>query len=155
MQKKTFNPDKITKATQYDISDIHSIEKECFTNPWKISFYYDELSNEFSNTYIYRDNDEESAAGFIIFRKITDTIEIIKIAVKKEFRKKGIGSLLMNFLLSGQSADGVHTFFLEVRVSNKEAIRFYRKFGFQTSGTRKNYYRNPAEDALVLKFRKD
>lgn len=155
MQRKTFNPDKITKATQNDISDIHSIEEESFSNPWKISFFYTELANEFSNTFIYREKNKEPAAGFIIFRKVTDTIEILKIAVKKDFREKGIGSGLMNFLLSGQFTEGVNTFFLEVRASNEEVIRFYRTFKFNISGTRKNYYRNPAEDALILKFRKN
>ncbi|MEN8153182.1 MAG: ribosomal protein S18-alanine N-acetyltransferase [Acidobacteriota bacterium] len=155
MQKKTYDLTKIKKATPQDLSEIHLIEKESFSNPWKISFFSGELSNVFSNTFIYREKDEEQAIGFIIFRKIADTIEIIKIAVKKNYRDMGIGSFLMNFILSGPYSDEILSFFLEVRTSNDEAIRFYKKFGFNITGIRKNYYSNPTEDALILNFRKN
>ena len=155
MQKKTYNPGKITKATQNDISYVTIPVVAKMIIRWKMSFFYDELTNEFSNMFIYRETNNEPAAGFIVVRKVTNTIEILKIAVKKKFRKKGIGSEMMNFIMSGQFAEGVNIFSLEVRASNEEAIKFYRSFKFERSGFRKNYYKDPPEDAMILQLRKD
>ncbi|HDH96477.1 MAG TPA: ribosomal-protein-alanine N-acetyltransferase, partial [Proteobacteria bacterium] len=74
------------------------------------------------------------------------------IAVKDRWRRMGIGSALLKRLLTAARERGVRKAYLEVRVSNIEAIGLYEKHGFLVSGIRKAYYSDTGEDALVMKL---
>ena len=88
-------------------------------------------------------------AGFVLARRLaSDESEILNLAVKSVHRQHGVGRALVEHLkglLPGE-------IFLEVRASNLRAIAFYRNLGFQHVGTRKSYYANTGEDAIVLRF---
>ena len=87
-----------------------------------------------------------SVAGMIVFRgPVAGETEILNLAVAPPFRRRGIGKALVDAACV-QPAD----FFLEVRRSNQRGISFYRKCGFHPAGQRKDYYRDPVEDALVM-----
>ena len=87
-------------------------------------------------------------AGFIVVREVaSDEFEVLNIAVHPEFRGRGIGSALFEEAASGREGQ----WFLEVRASNGRAIFFYEKHGFNRAGIRPNYYRVPAEDAVVMR----
>lgn len=88
--------------------------------------------------------------GYIIFWIVEETMEIHNIAVKGEFKRRGLGSRLMDFLLETASEEKVAEIFLEVRKSNAEAIKFYKKYNFKQVDCRKKYFNNPREDALVF-----
>ncbi len=94
---------------------------------------------------------EEQIQGFIVARLAGDQWEIENIAVDPGVQHKGLGSqLLCEFLKHArQSGSGV---FLEVRESNLAAGKFYKKMGFVDAGRRKSYYREPSEDALLLRL---
>lgn len=98
------------------------------------------------------DRESNEIIGYIIFWIIQETLELHDIAVRGKHKKKGIGFLMMNFMLEIASARKVEALFLEVRKSNSEAIKFYETFNFKQIGVRKNYYQNPIEDALVLRL---
>ena len=90
-------------------------------------------------------------AGFILGRVVGAEAEILDLAVKQEFRRSGVGTALLETLLTWyDGAGGVEKSFLEVRESNRGAIAFYRGMGFREVGRREGYYRDPAEAALVL-----
>lgn len=89
-------------------------------------------------------------SGYIIFWIIEETLELHDIAVMEKYKKKGIGSYLMNFMLETAHTKKVEEVFLEVRKSNLEAIKFYKKYNFKQIGVRKDYYKKPLEDALVF-----
>jgi ribosomal-protein-alanine N-acetyltransferase len=96
---------------------------------------------------------DESVVGFIIGREANDEWEIENIAVTGAARRCGLGSRLVGELLDHVRNRGGKTVFLEVRESNRAARSLYEKWAFIEVGRRKMYYQNPAEDALILKFK--
>lgn len=89
--------------------------------------------------------------GYIIGRQKNDQVKIISLAVKPDFRQKGIGKKLTNFLIHRFKKEGVKEISLNVRVKNKIGIAFYQKLGFKISKMIKNYYRN-IDDAYSIKL---
>jgi len=96
---------------------------------------------------------EGSVVGFIVGRQVEDEWEIENIAVTGVARRCGLGSRLVGELLDLVRKRGGKSVFLEVRESNRAARSLYGKWAFLEVGRRKMYYQNPAEDALVLKFK--
>jgi ribosomal-protein-alanine acetyltransferase len=94
-----------------------------------------------------------SVVGFIVGRQADDEWEIENIAVTGAARRCGLGSRLVGELLDQVRNRGAKTVFLEVRESNRAARSLYEKWAFIEVGHRKMYYQNPAEDALILKFK--
>ncbi len=141
----------IRKALEKDIDAVYCIEQEQFPHPWKKKFLVSELSNNLAYFYVSEEKQTKEIAGYIIFWIIEETLELHDIGVKGTFRKRGVGRRLMEKMLERAAQRGVEEMFLEVRRSNKNAIRFYEAFGFKQVGERKNYYGEPVEDALVYK----
>lgn len=94
-----------------------------------------------------------SVVGFIVGRQVEDEWEIENIAVTGAARRSGLGSRLVGELLDLVRKRGGKSVFLEVRESNRAARSLYEKSAFLEVGRRKMYYQNPAEDALILKFK--
>jgi ribosomal-protein-alanine N-acetyltransferase len=94
-----------------------------------------------------------SVAGFIVGREVEDEWEIENIAVTGAARRRGLGSRLVGELLDFARSRGGKSVFLEVRESNRAARSLYEKWAFVEVGRRKMYYQNPAEDALIMKFK--
>lgn len=89
-------------------------------------------------------------AGFLVARVVASEMEILNLAVRANLRRQGIAtSLLRESLLWGAHA-GARRAFLEVRHSNTTARKFYEAHGFSPVGSRRDYYRSPDEDALIL-----
>jgi [ribosomal protein S18]-alanine N-acetyltransferase len=95
----------------------------------------------------------ETVVGFIVGRQVEDEWEIENIAVTGAARRCGLGSRLVGELLDLVRSRGGKSVFLEVRESNRAARSLYEKWAFLEVGRRKMYYQNPAEDALILKFK--
>jgi len=89
-------------------------------------------------------------SGFLIARQTGEEAEILNLAVTRGNRRKGKGGSLLTAAANSLRALGVSRVFLEVRESNHAAIDFYKKHGFATKSRRGGYYRDPAEDALVM-----
>jgi ribosomal-protein-alanine acetyltransferase len=83
-------------------------------------------------------------------RTVADEVEVLTLGVSPSWRRRGVGRSLMDAALSEAARAGARQVFLEVRESNRGARAFYAALGFFESGRRKAYYRDPAEDALVL-----
>ena len=88
--------------------------------------------------------------GFLVGRLAAGEFEILNMAVSKAQRKNGIASRLLALALEWAQGAGGTRALLEVRASNEEAIRLYQRHGFAAWGRRKQYYRNPLEDALLF-----
>ena len=88
--------------------------------------------------------------GFVAARRTADEAEILNIAVRPDFRRKGIASALLRAVLDEFRSSPVARAFLELRESNHPARGLYERHGFVPSGRRKAYYRHPAEDALCM-----
>jgi ribosomal-protein-alanine N-acetyltransferase len=92
-------------------------------------------------------------AGFIVARRVASDLEILNFAVRPDWRSRGVGGALL-----GQALDWGATFraekaFLEARISNLAAMRFYEHHGFEMTGRRPRYYVAPIEDAMILTAR--
>ncbi|MBE7092682.1 MAG: ribosomal-protein-alanine N-acetyltransferase [Clostridiales bacterium] len=129
------------------LDEIDLIEKDSFKEPWSKDAYEKEINNPLSTICVITVNDEVVAYGG--FWKILDEGDINNIAVKKEYRGKGFGKMLMNALTEEAKEQNIKAMTLEVRVSNKSAIELYKKFGFVEAGVRKKYY-SDSEDALIM-----
>ena len=89
-------------------------------------------------------------AGVLQWRNLGEEAEVLDLAVHPRHRRRGLASFLLSNFLRQLSPSAVQKIFLEVRESNAAAISLYEKFGFQISGGRPNYYRNPEESALLM-----
>lgn len=130
---------KIRKAKMTDIPTIMRIEKESFSDPWSEGAFLSSLDRTFVAEL------EGEVVGYIVTSKFGNEVNIDNIAVRKDLRRKGVGSIMMKFIIENNPNC---TFFLEVRPSNIQAICFYKKFGFKEFYRRKRYYQN--EDAIVM-----
>ena len=94
--------------------------------------------------------DEAGVAGFLVARQVATDFEILNFAVRPEVRRHGIGAALLRHSLAWSKTFHAERAFLEVRVSNVTALRFYEHHGFRVTGRRPHYYTAPPEDAFVL-----
>ena len=95
-----------------------------------------------------------NVVGFLTGRPAADEFEILNLAVAQKFRRAGIATKLIKVAIDPAHSAGVTQIFLEVRASNFSGIALYEHLSFQVCGRRKNYYRNPTEDAVLLIFKR-
>lgn len=141
---------EIFPATADDLEAIAEIELLSGLSLWGTESYKSELARDENLFYVAKSDGK--VVGFVFARPITPEIEIFNIAVLSEFRKQGIGRKLFETILELAVDRGCRECWLEVRESNLAARRFYEKLNFQNAGRRKNYYRSPVEDALLLRY---
>jgi len=127
------------------------IALESFSDPWSFSSFTSLCKSNNSCFYFFAEFDESSKMlAYLIFSVVEDTAEVLDIAVKSTHRKQGIGEKLLNESFVFAKENRVSVIFLEVRESNLPARTLYEKLGFFVSGKRRNYYENPAEDAVLM-----
>ena len=133
-----------------DLTGVLEVERESFTSPWTRDMYAWELQNpSVCHIYIVRTLDC-AVAGFCAFWLVFDEIHINNIAIRPQYRGHGYGTALMHHVLAEARRLGAQRATLEVRAGNGGALRLYERLGFYVAGTRRNYYTNPVEDALIL-----
>jgi len=133
-----------------DLDDVLAIEVESFTSPWTRDMYLAELQNV-GVSYCYLARDESGRVlGFCSFWRVLDELHINNLAVAGAYRRQGIGTALMTYVLNEGPRLGARRATLEVRRSNDVARQLYERLGFSSAGVRRAYYTNPVEDALVL-----
>lgn len=140
--------DKCTFAVKEDALFIAQIEKECFTDNWSENAVSMQIDRK--QVTVYKENG--NLLGYCIFMTAADEGEILRIAVNPYSRGNGIGRKLLDRAVKIMASRGAREIFLEVRASNKDAIRLYEKYGFIKTGVRKNYYENK-EDASLYNFK--
>ena len=131
------------------VAQIAQLEKICFSDPWSEKSVASELDNKLAFWLVAVE--EERVAGYIGSQTVMDETDMMNVAVHPDFRRKGIAEALVNTLVENLQKMGSRCLTLEVRASNAPAIALYEKLGFSEIGRRKNYYRNPREDALILR----
>ncbi len=148
MENKEDYPDhiKIEPMREEDVEAVAAIEKTSFSDPWPIESFRSELHNNLANYLVARL--EGTLIAYIGAWLMLDEVHITTLAVTENHRRRGIASRLVEKLIAEARPRGACFLTLEVRPSNKAAIRFYEKFGFTVLGRRKRYYIN--EDALVM-----
>ncbi len=143
----------IRRMTEADVSKVAELERNTFTTPWSERSLRESLGKA---DYLFLVCEEqEMIVGYGGLLKVGDEADILDIAVTEEFRGRGIGTALVEELLTGGRALGIRAFTLEVRVSNRAALHVYEKLGFAREGLRKDFYEKPREDAAILWLRID
>jgi len=139
----------IRKAAMDDIDAIAYIESECILSPWSREMIADELSRD-DTVYLIAE-DEGVAMGFIGASLIIDTADITNVAVLDDFRKRGVGFALVSAMAKELSSRGALEILLEVRSESAPARALYEKTGFEVISTRRRYYKDPTDDALIMR----
>ena len=131
------------------VGAVVQLEKLCFQDPWSETSVRSEVTNPLSLWLVALD--EDRLVGYVGSQSVMGEADMMNLAVDPDYRCRGIGASLVNGLVSALKARDVSSLTLEVRASNEKAIRLYLAHGFMQVGRRPNYYRNPKEDALILR----
>ena len=139
----------ITKMLEKHVRQIAELEKLCFSDPWSENSIASELYNKLSVWLVAEIDDK--VVGYVGSQTVLGETDMMNIATHPDYRNQGIATGLINCLINALTDRGSHSLMLEVRASNDAAKSLYQGLGFQEVGIRRNYYRNPKEDALILR----
>ncbi len=131
-----------------DIPAIIEIQDSCFEAAQWSEPTYRRLGHAGEKAWLAEQNG--NVAGFLVARVVATEMEILNLAVRASLRRQGIAAALLHDALLFAVQAGAHRAFLEVRCSNTAAREFYQAHGFSSAGSRRNYYRDPDEDALIF-----
>ena len=140
---------KIVPMGKCHVEKIAELEKLCFSSPWSANSIASELENPLSLWLVATDGTQ--LLGYIGSQSVLNEADMMNVAVSPQYRRRGIAAALVTELVTRLHDEGNYCLTLEVRASNAPAIALYEKLGFFQVGCRKNYYRNPKEDALILR----
>jgi len=141
----------IRKAIDGDIPQVVALDNAGFPTPWSESTYQKEVNNSKGLFYVALLTDQQSVmAGFILSWAVVDQLHILRVTVKNDLRKMGIGRALVEKTLEEAKTSGLKMALLEVRERNTAAIKLYLSLNFITVGLRRKYYTDTGEDALLL-----
>ena len=134
--------------SQFNYDELSELDKLCVgADGWSAEAFREETARP--ESIILAAYDGDTLAGMIAGFTAADTGEILTVCTAPQYRRQGVARMLMEAFLTAVPED-VESIALEVRQSNTAAIELYKSFGFEKSGVRKRFYRNPAEDADVM-----
>ncbi len=129
-----------------DLDAVLEIEMVSFVEPWSRSLLAKEVAQP-TRRYVVV-TDQGAICGYGGLMLVGEDAHVVTLAVAPARRERGVGSHLMMELIEIARANGARHLTLEVRESNQAALELYRKFAFESAGTRKGYY--TTEDAVVM-----
>lgn len=132
-----------------DLPRIAELELVIFPDAWSLSALQESLHQK-SRTWLGGIWLDGVLVGYVIFYYVLDEGEIARIAIDPAYRRKGAAARLLLAVEDFSEEKGIGRLMLEVRKSNVAAISLYREYGFSEDGIRKNYYKNPVEDAVLM-----
>lgn len=142
----------VVQLEKRHLTQICEIEQSSFSDPWSAQMVADLIENPLAVCFVaeLETQNGKFVSGFLVTYHILTELQILDIAVKKEFRGQGIATKLFAEAESYAKSEDIEIMTLEVRSSNEAALALYEKIGFTSVGTRKNYYKSPVEDAVLM-----
>lgn len=146
----------IIRMSEHDLLEVVEIEEQSGLSRWGWAAYYSELQGANRDLMLIarplRSSIIESGpiAGYIVARETAGELHINNVAVRVEYRRRGIGAALLGRVLHEGARRKATAAFLEVRSANRAAQALYEKNGFKAIARRANYYTEPLEDAVVM-----
>jgi ribosomal-protein-alanine N-acetyltransferase len=132
------------------LPEIAALERACFSTPWSEESLSMLTQDGNVGFYVRMDG---AVVGYGGMQCVLDEGQITDIAVHPDYRRRGIAAAILSAMIDYGRSNGLSVFFLEVRISNAPAIALYRdRFGFETLGTRRNFYQHPKEDAWNMRL---
>lgn len=141
---------RIRQMSASDITAVHQIECLSITPPWTEQGFAGALANENACFYVAESLDSYEILGYCGLYFAADEGEITNVAVHPKHRREGVADQILATVLQDAVQRKLSQIFLEVRASNTAAKKLYEKHGFEFQGVRRNFYRNPKEDAIVM-----
>ncbi len=138
----------IRPMTEEDVEAVFLIEENSFPDPWSRKSIRGTLRE--NNSYMLVAEENGVIAGFLNSTFLFDELNLNRIAVLKEFRRKKAAAQLIQNMLDFCKNNGIKRVMLEVRKSNIPAQALYKSFGFTLLGERPNFYQNPLESGLIM-----
>jgi ribosomal-protein-alanine N-acetyltransferase len=143
-----------TPMREADIDAVGALEEQCFADPWtRSTFRHELLSNELAFYWVVR-SDRAAAPPAVVayggYWLMGDEAHIVNVAVHPDFRRRGLGTLVVTGLVDAARRAGAQLVTLEVRMSNRDAQQLYARLGFVEVGERRRYYNDNGEDALLM-----
>ncbi|MFH1282607.1 MAG: ribosomal protein S18-alanine N-acetyltransferase [bacterium] len=139
----------LRRMQESDLEEVLEIEEASFPTPWTKHAFMREMLLPLSHFWVVLYRTE--VIGYIGYWYIEGEVQILNLAVKDEFRKKGIAKQMLMYILDVVYNNGAKSIYLEVRRSNLVAQKLYKSLGFEVSGYRSNYYEHESEDAILMK----
>ena len=129
-----------------DLPQVVAIERRSFASPWSVAMFVLELSKPSGISLVAVRR--RRLVGYVVCSRYEDDFHIMDLAVDSGDRRTGVASALLGSIIARAGEDARYT--LEVRVSNTDAIALYERHGFRGVGTRRRYYSDNGEDAMVM-----
>ena len=137
---------EIIRMNESHVAAVAELERQNFSEPWPDIAVRGELTNKLALWLVAVEDGE--VVGYVGSQTVLQEADMMNIAVADRCRRRGIARMLVEELIRRLDA---YQLSLEVRASNSPAIALYESLGFRQVGLRKNYYRKPKEDALILR----
>ncbi len=145
----SFDRIEVSRLRPDDVDDVLIVEKLSFTIPWSRNAFVEEVTNnKFARYIIAKVNGK--TVGYAGLWKVFEEGHITNVAVHPEYRRNGVGFMLVKSLIALAIEEKITKMTLEVRRSNISAQNLYIKFGFKVEGFRKEYYADNKEDAIIM-----
>ena len=138
----------IVPMTTSHVQAVYAIACHSFSDPWSPHEIAAEMKQKHTISIVAIYNKE--VAGYAMMRHIVNEGHICNIAVHEDYRKNGIGSAIVKSLITAATARDMIGLTLEVRIGNRAAMALYHRHGFKVEGYRRDYYRDPTEDAAIM-----
>jgi len=143
------NKFKLREMTRADLNKVLDIERKSFEQPYTREIFEQELKIKVANLWVA--THRKNILGYIDFWVVADEVELISIAVHPQFKRMGVGEMLLREMIHFVELKGLSFIYLDVRESNLTAQKLYSKFGFSKVGVRRRYYSDNQEDAIIMK----
>jgi [ribosomal protein S18]-alanine N-acetyltransferase len=142
----------IIRMSEHDLLEVVEIEEQSGLSRWGWAAYYAELKGANRDLMLIAkpSGTESRIAGYIVARETAGELHINNVAVRAEYRRRGIGAALLGRVLQEARRRKANAAFLEVRSANHAAQALYEKSGFKAIARRADYYSEPREDAVVM-----
>ncbi len=143
-REETFGP-----AVESDVPSLVSIDSSS-VRPWTGEAFVAELKSHPPTLFVLRSAGQ--VVAYVVARMQTPELDIVNLAVARDYRRRGLGRFLLRSLLDHVASLGVTRLFLEVREGNQEARGLYGGFGFMETQRRRGFYLEPVEDAILMRL---
>jgi ribosomal-protein-alanine N-acetyltransferase len=146
-------PASLRPATEDDLHQVLKIEGVSYPDPWTEALFRSEQNLAYSRFLVLTDDEtDEFVLGYIIYHVQVEGVSLLNVSVHPDWRGLGNAEKLLRMMINETVRDEISKVILEVRPSNKAAIRLYERLGFKATHERKNFYKN-GEIAIVMELK--
>ena len=148
----------VERASAKDVAALAALEAACFSHPWTEAQLSAEVAAGPPGEVLVLRGPGERRGGpphlgaYCAYRVVFDEMHVMNVAVAPACRRQGLGRLLLRLAMRRAARAGARVALLDVRAGNRAALALYASLGFGRIGVRREYYRDPVEDALVLRL---